>query len=138
MITRPLKLQDVDYVRQQVDKYFQDRKDNEEVRELKNGDKRIYRKPPSIFGLCEYLGISTDAFDDYIRQENEAYKAIPEISGILAHAKQLIIEELYEGVALGYWNERLVLAQLAKFGVLTNEEKHDIVIKIDGKDSWSE
>ena len=140
-VTRPCKLQDPEEVQRIVDQYFLEREDNQEVRELKNGDKRVYREPPSVYRLSKKLGISDDTFyrmvnEDYT-DDRESYNK--EICGILADAKKRIIQELYDGLALGYWNERLILAQLAKFGIIGSEDqdKH-ITISIQGKESWSE
>lgn len=43
MVTRPCKLQEKDYERLEklIDEYFSEREEKQEVRELKNGDKRV-------------------------------------------------------------------------------------------------
>lgn len=141
MITRPCKLQDPEEVQRIVDEYFQERENKQEIRELKNGDKRIYREPPSIYRLSKKLGITDDTFYRYVNDDytgdRESYNK--EICNILADAKKRIIQELYDGLALGYWNERLILAQLAKFGIIGSEDgdKH-VTVTIQGKESWSE
>ena len=140
-VTRPCKLQNPEEVQRIVDEYFQERENRQEIRELKNGDKRIYREPPSIYRLSKKLGITDDTFYRYVNDdytgERESYNK--EICSILADAKKRIIQELYDGLALGYWNERLILAQLAKFGIIGSEDsdKH-VTITIQGKESWSE
>jgi len=139
MLTRPCKLQDPVKVQAIVDAYFADREEQQEVRELKNGDKRIYRKPPSIWSLSKKLGITDDCFREYISEDaenNEAYNK--EIIAILRDAKQRIIDELYEGVACGYWTEKIILAQLQKFGVIGDTDDHQVKVVIQGSNSWSE
>lgn len=141
MPTRPCKLQDPDKVKADIDKYFEDRVKQQEVRELKNGDKRVYRKPPSIYSLSKAIGIDEDSFFRYIDDEytegREAYNQ--EICGLLRDAKRRIIDELTEGVSLGYWTEKIVLAQLAKFGVIGESDADKTVrIVIQGNNSWSE
>lgn len=139
-VTKPCKLQDVEKVRETIDAYFREREEQQEVRELKNGDKRVYRIPPSIYSLCKKLGISEDTFANYTNPDARTPENInPEIVGLLTDAKRRIIEELYTGLALEYWNERLILAQLTKFGIIGNEESEKTVtIRIQGNDSWSE
>ena len=138
MATKPCKLQDPNKVKLDIDRYFQDRLDSQEVRELKNGDKKVYRKPPSIFGLCEYLGISEDTFANYTNPEARNPETINhEIVGLLKHAKKKIIEELYEGVSLGYWTEKIVLAQLTKFGVIGEDTDTTVKVVIQGSPDWS-
>lgn len=142
MVTRPCSLSDVSHVREVIDNYFYEREKQQEVRELKNGDKRVYRTPPSIYALCCALGISEMTFSRYINKEfeddeneNKAYKR--EICELLADAKNRIIQELYEGVCLGYWNERVVMAQLQKFGVIGNDtENHEVKVVIQGNEDW--
>lgn len=140
-VTKPCKLQDVEKVREIIDAYFREREEQQEVRELKNGDKRVYRIPPSIYSLCKRLGISEELFSRWTSgsRDDVPENANPEICELLADAKRRIIEELYEGLALEYWNERLILAQLTKFGIIGSEEqdKH-VTIRIQGSDSWSE
>ena len=141
MITRPCKLQDPVKVQEVIDNYFQKRQEEQEVRELKNGDKRVYREPPSIYRLSKELGIDDMTFYRYVNDEytegKESYNK--EICAILADAKQRIINELYEGLALGYWNERLIMAQLAKFGIIgRDDDNQTVTIRIQGSDSWSE
>lgn len=140
MLTRPCKLQDPKKVQEIVDKYFSEREKNQEVRELKNGDKRVYRIPPSIWSLSQKLGIKDECFREYISPENEDNPAYnKEITAILRYAKERIINELYEGVQLGYWNEKVTMAQLAKFGVIgDNTEEKAVKIVIQGSASWSE
>lgn len=141
MITRPCKLQDPEKVQAIVDAYFSEREEQQEVRELKNGDKRVYRIPPSIWALSQKLGITDDAFREYIDPEHtensEAYNK--QIISILMYAKQRIINELYEGVCLGYWNEKVVMAQLQKFGVIgVDTTENTVKVVIQGSNSWSE
>lgn len=143
MITRPTKLQDPDKVREIVNNYFAKRLNEQEVRELKNGDKRIYRTPPSIWSLARELGISYKTFWEYVDNERNDQidsmntEALREIRNTLADAKERIIQELYEGVCLGYWNERVVMAQLARFGVIGTEESHEVKVVIQGNNDWS-
>lgn len=140
-VTKPCKLQNPEEVQRIVDDYFREREERQEVRELRNGDKRVYREPPSVYRLSKKLGISDDTFyrmvnDDYT-EDRESYNK--EICGILADAKKRIIQELYDGLALEYWNERLILAQLTKFGIIGSEDtNHTVTISIQGKESWSE
>lgn len=141
MVTRPCKLQDPVKVQEIVDNYFRKREQEQEVRELKNGDKRVYRQPPSIYRLSKDLGIDDQTFYRYVNDDytenRESYNK--QICDILADAKQRIINELYEGLALGYWNERLIMAQLAKFGIIGSDDgDRHITISIQGKESWSE
>ena len=143
MQTRPCELNDPKQVEILIDEYFRERLESQEVRELKNGDKRVYRTPPLLFGLAKKLGVSqrtllryTEKAYDEDEDFSRSYKS--EICQLLADAKERIIEELTEGVALGYWNERLVLAQLTHFGVLGEQEKHEVKVVIQGSDAWSE
>lgn len=140
-VTRPCKLQDPEEVRQIIDEYFREREEKQEVRELKNGDKRVYRTPPSIYSLCKKLGITEELFSRWTSESRDDVpkNADSQICELLTDAKKRIIEELYEGLALEYWNERLILAQLTKFGIIGSEEqdKH-VTIRIQGSDSWSE
>lgn len=144
-ITRPCALQDPKKVKRIVDAYFSDREKQQEVRELKNGDKRVYRIPPSIWALSRLLGITDDTFRRYVdedyTQDRDAYntETQKEICSILADAKERIIQELYEGVQLGYWNERVSMAQLQKFGVIGSEsDSRDVKVIIQGSNTWSE
>jgi len=142
LVTRPCSLNDVDKVSNAINEYFQKRVEQQEVRELKNGDKRVYRTPPSIYALCKHLGISEMTFSRYLNKEfeddeteNKAYNK--EICELLADAKQRIIQELYEGVCLGFWNERVVMAQLQKFGVIgLDTENHEVKVVIQGNEDW--
>ena len=141
MVTRHCKLQDPVKVQETVDNYFRKREEEQEVRELKNGDKRVYREPPSKYRLCKALGIDADTFDRYTNSEytgdRESYNK--EICGILTDARQRIIDELTEGVLLGYWNDRVCAAMLTKFGVIGSEEQNrTVTINIQGNESWSE
>lgn len=143
MVTRPCKLQESDYdeLKKLIDEYFSEREEQQEVRELKNGDKRVYREPPSKYRLCKKIGIDTDTFDRYVNQEytekRESYSE--KICGLLMDAKQRVIDELTEGVLLGYWNDRVASAMLVKFGVIgTVEETKTVTINIQGKESWAE
>ena len=141
MITRPCKLQDPVKVQEVIDNYFQKRQEEQEVRELKNGDKRVYRVPPSVYSLCKELGISEELFSRWTsgNRDDVPENANPEIRELLADARRRIIEELYEGLALGYWNERLIMAQLAKFGIIgRDDDNQTVTIRIQGNDSWSE
>ena len=140
MLTRPCKLQDPVMVQKIVDEYFTERKEQEEVRELKNGDKRVYRTPPSIYGLASKLGISRQTFYDYTdgsNSENEAYSK--EIMDILTDARERIINELSEGVLLGYWNDKVASAMLVKYGEIgSTEDNRTLTINIQSKESWAE
>ena len=140
MITRPCKLQDPKQVKEIVDAYFSDREAQQEVRELKNGDKRVYRTPPSIYGLASKLGITRQAFYDYTdgsNDENESYSK--EIIDILKDARERIINELSEGVLLGYWNDRVASAMLVKYGEIgPTEDSKEVKIVIQGSESWSQ
>lgn len=143
MITRPCKLQEEDYdaIEKKINDYFSEREEKQEVRELKNGDKRVYREPPSKYRLCKKLGIDTDTFDRYTNEEytesRESYSQ--EICGLLIDAKKRIVEELTEGVLLGYWNDRVASAMLAKFGVIGPvEDSKEVKIVIQGSESWSQ
>lgn len=137
MVTRPCKLQDPEKVQEIVDNYFAEREAEQEVRELKNGDKRVYRIPPSIYSLASKLGLTRQAFYDYIDQSNTSEAYNKEIINILTDAKERIIEELTEGVLLGYWNERVVMAQLQKFGVIGSDvNNHDVKVIIQGSSEW--
>ena len=143
MITRHCKLQESDYdnLVKLIDEYFSEREENQEVRELKNGDKRVYREPPSKYRLCKKIGIDTDTFDRYVNEEytenRESYSK--KICGLLMDAKQRIINELSEGVLLGYWNDRVASAMLVKFGVIGPvEDTKEVKITIQGSDSWAE
>lgn len=143
MVTRPCKLQEKDYERLEklIDEYFSEREEKQEVRELKNGDKRVYREPPSKYRLCKKIGIDTDTFDRYVNQEytedRESYSE--KICGLLIDAKKRIINELSEGVLLGYWNDRVASAMLVKFGVIgPTEDSREVKITIQGNSSWAE
>ena len=143
MVTRPCKLQEKDYERLEklIDEYFSEREEKQEVRELKNGDKRVYREPPSKYRLCKKIGIDTDTFDRYVNQEytedRESYSE--RICGLLIDAKKRIINELSEGVLLGYWNDRVASAMLVKFGVIgSTEDVKEFKITIQGDSSWAE
>lgn len=134
-MSKQLKLTDINFVRKQIAKYFSDREQQQEVRELRNGDKRVYRTPPSILGLCKYLGISHDCFDDMINMRSEKYDA--EISEALIDARDCIAQELLEGIQLGYWNEKITFAQLVSLGVLGNESDSTVKVIIQGDSEWS-
>jgi len=139
MITKSCKLQDPEKVRKAIEEYFSQREKDQEVRELKNGDKRVYRTPPSIWALCQHLGISEDTFARHTANDEDIPESYnKEICGLLVYAKQRIINELYEGVCLGYWNEKVVMAQLQKFGVIGDTEA-DTTVKIimQGDPNWS-
>lgn len=143
MVTRPCKLQEKDYdsISKKIDEYFSEREAKQEVLLLKNGDKRVYREPPSKYRLCKKLGIDTDTFDRYVNKEytedRESYSE--KICGLLMDAKQRIIEELTEGVLLGYWNDRVASAMLAKFGVIGPvEDTKEVKIVMQCKEAWSE
>lgn len=143
MQTRPCKWQAENYneLKRLIDEYFSERKESQEVRELKNGDKRVYRTPPSKYGLCQKLGIDTDTFDRYTDADytegRESYNK--EICGLLVDARERIINELYEGALLGYWDSRITAAQLVKFGIIgSDSEVHEVKVTIQGDKSWSE
>jgi len=140
MVTRPCKLQDPIKVQEIVDAYFSEREEQQEVRDLKNGDKRVYREPPSVYRLASKLGITRQAFYDYIsgeRDDHEAYNK--KIIDILTDARERIINELSEGVLLGYWNDRVASAMLVKFGVIgPTEDTKEVKITIQGNNSWAE
>lgn len=140
MLTRPCKLQDPKKVQEIVDAYFSEREAQQEVRELKNGDKRVYRTPPSIYALSKKLGITRDAFYDYTsgkNDDNEAYNK--EIIRILLDARERIIDELKEGVMLGYWNDRVTAAMLVKYGEIgPAEDTKEVKIVMQCKEAWSE
>lgn len=143
MITRPCKLQESDYEKLEklIDEYFSEREEAQEVRQLRNGDKRVYREPPSKYRLCKKIGIDTDTFDRYVNPEytegKESYSE--KICGLLMDAKKRIIDELTEGVLLGYWNDRVASAMLAKFGVIgPTEDSREVKITIQGSDSWAQ
>lgn len=142
MITRHCKLQEKDYdeLEKLIDEYFSEREEKQEVRELKNGDKRVYREPPSKYRLCKKIGIDTDTFDRYVNEEytegRESYSK--KICGLLMDAKKRIINELSEGVLLGYWNDRVASAMLVKFGVIgPTEDIQEVKITIQGSDAWA-
>ena len=145
MITRPCKLQDPVKVQEIVDEYFRKRESEQEVRELKNGDKRVYRTPPSLYGLARDLGVSYKVLWEYLQDDSDddseqmKSETLKEIRNIVRDAKDRIIQELTEGVSLGYWTEKIVLAQLTRFGVIgETESEHAVTIRIQGSDSWSE
>lgn len=136
MVTRPNKLNDPAEVQAAIDKYFQDRENNKEIRELKNGDKKIYKTPPSILGLCLALDINRDTFYSIVNKEG--VNVNKEISDVLIHAKDRIAQELMEGVLMGYWNEKVSMAQLAKYGELNNDQEEKTVkIIMQGNNEWS-
>ena len=140
MVTRPCKLQDPVKVQEIVDAYFSEREEKQEVRQLKNGDKRVYREPPSVYRLAAKLGITRQAFYDYIggeRDDHEAYNK--EIIDILTDARERIVNELKEGVLLGYWNDRVASAMLVKYGEIgPTEDTREVKITIQGNNSWAE
>lgn len=145
MRTKPCLLSDPVVVEKLIDEYFAEREQQQEVRELKNGDKRVYRTPPSLYGLATKLGVDKRTLLRYLDKDVEtdenyvgegSYQT--EICRLLIDARERIIEELTEGVALGYWNERLVLAQLAHFGVLGTQDTTEVKVLIQGSDKWSE
>lgn len=140
MLTRPCKLQDPKKVQEAVDAYFSEREAEQEVRELKNGDKRVYRTPPSVYALSKKLGITRDCFYDYVSGENDDNEAYnKEIILILRDAKERIIDELKEGVMLGYWNDRVTAAMLVKYGEIgPAEDSKEVKIVIQGSESWSQ
>ena len=142
MMTRPCQLTDPDKVQAAVNHYFNFREASQEVRELRNGDKRVYRTPPSVLGLCRALGISSDTFYRMVDDEsagNQTGNYNSEICGILRDAKDRISQELLEGVQMGFWNEKVTMAQLAKYGELGVEDQdRTIRIVMQGSDSWSD
>lgn len=132
----PMKLTDPVKVREIVENYFTERENAKEVLSLKNGDKRVYKTPPSVLGLCLKLGISREGFYRYIDRESESYNK--EICDTLTHAKDRIAQELLEGVLQGYWNEKVAMAQLAKYGELGDSDSEKTVkIIMQGSSDWS-
>lgn len=136
MITKPCKLNDPVIVQKLVDEYFTEREEAQEVRELKSGDKRVYRTPPSVLGLSKKLGISHDSFYRYCDEDSPNYSK--EICNILTYAKERISQELLEGIQMGYWNEKVTMAQLQKYGYLGSfEEDKTVKVVIQGSPDWS-
>ena len=137
MITRPCKLQDPVKVREIVNEYFVEREKEQEVRELKNGDKRVYREPPSVYKLASKLGLTRQAFYDYVDESNTSEAYNKEIVDILIDARERIIDELTEGVLLGYWNDKVASAMLAKFGVIGSDvDNNSVKVIIQGSNEW--
>ena len=139
MITKPCKLQDPIEVQKLVDSYFTDRENEKEVLSLKNGDKRIYKSPPTMIGLASKLGIDRRTLQDYISEESDSIEAYnKEIVLILRNAKDRIIEELIDGVSKGYWTEKICLAMLTRYGEIGNDEEDKTVrIIMQGSNDWS-
>lgn len=54
-------------------------------------------------------------------------------------ARERIIDELKEGVMLGYWNDRVTAAMLVKYGEIGSaEDSKEVKIVIQGSESWSQ
>lgn len=133
---RPPKLQDPIALQQLVDSYFSEREEQKEIRELKNGDKKIYKTPPTLYGLATHLGITYQCLTEYLNGESEQYSK--EIIDILTRTKQRIIEELLDGVSQGIWTEKIVLAMLSRMGVIGDSDSEKTVkIIMQGDKDWS-
>ena len=139
MITKPAKLNNPEEVQKLVDEYFTEREENQEVRELKNGDKKVYRNPPTMIGLAHKLGVTRQSLQAYINEESDEHETYnKEILSILRDAKTRIIDELIDGVAKGYWTEKIVLAMLTRYGEIGNDEDDKTVkVVIQGSPDWS-
>ncbi|MBR0405893.1 MAG: hypothetical protein IJI68_11960, partial [Eggerthellaceae bacterium] len=62
-----------------------------------------------------------------------------EIIRILLDARERIIDELKEGVMLGYWNDRVTAAMLVKYGEIgPAEDTKEVKIVMQCKEAWSE
>jgi hypothetical protein len=93
---------------------------------------REVQRPYSISGLCIFLNISDDTFQNYCKVEGyETY------FGICAHIKKTIDTQHFEGGMVGAFNANIVTRKLGlaeKQEIETNGNQPQINIQIDSKD----
>lgn len=77
----------------------------------------------TITGLCIFLDISEDTFDNYSNPENESYK---DFLGITTRIREIIKTQKFEGAAAGFLNANIIARDLGLKEKTENETTHTI------------
>ena len=102
--------------------YFQWCVDNPLIKTIVQGSK-IWEIPKmramTIEGLCIFLGVKTQTFNDYYNNKDNRYK---DYIGITIRIKEIIRTQKFEGAAAGFLNANIIARDLG----LKDKHEHDV------------